>query len=384
MPTLLPKSPLMSPPKSQPEPPLVYLALPDWQQGPISGGNRYNGDFVAALPASISWQHLDLSLPDADLSRLEPSSWLIVDTLWQQAYQRLAALAPYKAPHKAPHKAILLVHLIPEMTGDLSFADAQPWPWLPFYQHFLVTGAYARDYLLACGVASSRISLIEPRLWSRATSITIENEAKEAGRQKSRWLTVANLMPRKGQLAMLEALQAGLISQLGLEKTNHNHTLFADARSHDDGPAFCWQFYGSHDHEPTYAQACRDLVAACPLLARHVEFCPDRSIAEAEQALLKADLVLSAASCETYGMAVAEAVALDKAIIAVGRGNIPYLLGAGRGKQQLAADAADVVTKALASLRSPPPRTPSRLPAPGHSSASFAAAIQSFFAKVIL
>lgn len=342
----------------------IYLGLPDWLKGPVSGGHRYNRALFEALAGfGREVQRLDLTAASASttLAAAPAGSIVIVDTLYQRAFEELS-------PDRCP-RAILLVHLLPEMTGDPLFADAKPWPWLSRYDQFLVTGSYAKDYLIACGVGQGAITVIEPLLWPRETTVT-PNPRPQLGHRPLVWLTVANILPRKGQLAMLTALQQQLLSAEDQKKTNHNHP-------------FLWQLYGSHDFDPAYAAKCRELVASCPRLASCVEFRPNRPEAEAEQALLAADLVLSAARCETYGMAVAEAAALGTPVIAVARGNIPYVLGGALSLHRLVTTAAEVIAAALAYEPAPP--SCSLTPTPmGHSRQSFAAAVTAFARKVLL
>lgn len=341
----------------------IFLGLPDWQQGPVSGGHRYNRALADALKANAlgagaladagaGLQRLDLESPSASatLAAAPAGSVVIVDTLYQRAFE---ALSPDRCP-----RAILLVHLLSEMTGDPCYADAEPWPWLGRYDHFLVTGSYAKDYLIACGVSSCAITVIEPPLWPREVTVTPRLSAKPLT-----WLTVANLQPVKQQWQMLTALQKISRSR----ETYHNQP-------------FTWQLYGSHDYDPAYAAKCRELVASCPLLSTCVEFYPNKPAAEAEQALLAADLVLSAARCETYGMAVAEAAVLGTPVIAVARGNVPHLLSGGPSYHRLVATAAEVID-AAPSFEPPPSLTPMPL---GHSQQSFSAAVAAFARKVLL
>lgn len=373
----------------------LYLALPDWQQGPISGGHRYNRDFAAALPSELMPLRVDLPAGEASasLGAVEAGDWLIVDTLYQRAFEQHCP--------KGGVRALLLVHLLAEMTGAPDFSDAQPWPWLSRYRHFLVTGAYARDYLIACGVSPGAITVIEPMLWPRDRALGPRDGALTTGvaashrpRPKEKpmmWLTVANLQPVKGVLAMLTALKAQLPLRDSSPKTYHNQNHSAGSEL-----GFVWQLYGSHDFAPDYARECRELVASCPRLSACIQFYPNRPAAEAEQSLQAADLVLSAAQCETYGMAVAEAASLGKPVIAVARGNIPYLLKSTAGPSpvpgpslapghSLVASPAEVIAAALARTLGPAP-APGPDPALlvlGHSKASFKAAVTAFARNVL-
>lgn len=334
----------------------LYLGLPPWDT--VSGGNLYNRDWVAALPAS--GQRVDLTAPDsiARAALSDHTRWLVVDSLWHHQFIQLAPERP---------KAMLLVHLLPEMTGDPRFGDAEPWPWLAAYEHFCVTGRYAYEYLCACGVAPQRITLIEPRLWPRDEGWP-RDEARPGnhgrvghGEAQARplWLSINNLIPRKGILPALKAMQVLLQTNTAV-------------------PAFQWQVWGRHDLDSGYAEECHRLVASCPLLSHHVALVKGSSPEHAAAALLGADLFISAASMETYGMAVAEAATLGKPVVAIGNGNIPYLLDGGRGKHRVTQNHHQLMAAALS--HDLEPAAPLEL---GHSRSSFRHAVHSFCQKVL-
>lgn len=357
--------------------PPLYLALPDWDQGPVSGGHIYNRHFAEALSSGQPWQRLDLADDPSTLHRdflslnstSSKDSWLIVDTLWHDRYLALGKPRPRTA---------LLVHLLAEMTGDLSFRDAKPWPWLGFYQHYLVTGTYAERYLMACGVEPSRITLIEPRIWPRDLSsdaLLSKAPASEPVRcsqvGRHNWLTIANLIPGKGILAALESLQRQLADR------------DAELVKGQKDKEFCWTIYGSHDPDPDYAESCLAFVAADPNLSSRIEFVSQQIGSEPARLLQRCDLYISASVMETYGMAVAEALALGKPVAAISTGNIPYLVGSENAKHHLVHDTCQLMQAALAFPRvaqslGQPPR------AIGHSKASFAEAVAAFTKKVLI
>jgi len=95
---------------------------------------------------------------------------------------------------------------------------------------------------------------------------------------------VANLCARKGVLELLEELAGG-----------------------GDLPAFSLQVVGS-ELEPDYAARCRDHLAAHPGLGERVQLLGPRPAGDMDQLYLDADLFLSAAAMETFGMAVREAM----------------------------------------------------------------------------
>lgn len=372
--------------------PPLYLALPDWEQGPVSGGHIYNRHFAHALPTSQPWQRLaigtDLESWRHCIPTLDRRSWLIVDTLWHDYYIALGS--------KPRPRTALLVHLLAEMTGDLGFSDAKPWPWLDSYDHFLATGCYTKNYLLACGVEPRRITLIEPRLWPRDLGSAAFGTAGAAGaasspvssgndkykdkdknkfasslaltgpKGKPHWLTIANLIPGKGILAALESLQ---------------HLLGQDGGS--NLADFCWTIYGSHDVDPWYAERCRALVAADPSLGPRVEFVNEPAQGEPARLLHRCDLFISSSKMETYGMAVAEALALGKPVAAIATGNIPYLLGRDNAKHRLVQNTCQLMQAAL-SCGSAGTRIDQPPPAIGHCQASFAEAVAAFSKKVLI
>jgi glycosyltransferase involved in cell wall biosynthesis len=107
-------------------------------------------------------------------------------------------------------------------------------------------------------------------------------------------LLVANVIPRKGVLPLLEALAASA-----------------------DAPPFSLRIVGRHDMDPAYAAACRSVVGRSPSLSERVRF--DGAVPHERMAALyhSADVLVSASAMETFGMAIHEARARGLPVIAV-------------------------------------------------------------------
>jgi glycosyltransferase involved in cell wall biosynthesis len=249
-------------------PPLVLL-LPEGSAR-VSGGNIYNAELWRELSLATTARAVDRATFRALLTGGTPGVYF-VDSLDLDEALRL----PERA---AGQRAILLVHHLPSLEPEPNNAAlALERAALPLFDAYLCTSPFTREWLRGRGIDPGRLMLVTPGL--PAIEPVPEGDARPLCA-----LMVGNLIARKGVLPLLEAL----------------------AREVRPDDAFTLELLGRSDLEPEYAAACRSVHARSPLGER-VRFLAEVPYGEMGAVYRRASLVVSAASMETYGMALAEA-----------------------------------------------------------------------------
>jgi glycosyltransferase involved in cell wall biosynthesis/phosphatidylglycerophosphate synthase len=169
---------------------------------------------------------------------------------------------------------------------------------------FLATSQYTSRVLRDLGVPPERIFVIEP-------GVLTDRVAKERSGSASelRAIVVANLLQPKGVRELLEALSARLPHEL----------------------PFRLSVVGSLAMDVEYARSCGELVDAVPSLARRVDFLGSLPHDAVVSELRRSDVLVSASTMESYGMALAESRAVGVPIVAMRGGNVENLVGRASG-----------------------------------------------------
>lgn len=235
-----------------------------------SGGNLYNAFLIKALEeegvacflteperpitgkkGTVFWDSLFLDR----LEYLDPSArnWLVV--------HHLESLYPP-----------------PGISGTLCFEQKER-PLLEHFDGFLVSSPFTAAYLREKKLGDRDILVIEPAL-------VFEPETPKRHVKSIRALMVANLQERKGIFPFLEALAV-----------------------HEPGFDFSLTIVGSAAMEPGYAKKCMDLMKSDPGLSGKVLYAGAKTPQEIRTLYLQANLFISTAFMETYGMALQEAAA---------------------------------------------------------------------------
>lgn len=249
----------------------------------VSGGNLYNRRLIDALRSNGHTVYESEQLRD-----LPSGALLLVDTL-------LAA----GLPKAKAAKAGLIVHHLQSLYPPKGWS-AESWfqkrerHWLQHFSWYLATSPFTADYLQSRGVLPTAV-VVEPGL-AKLPGVTAK-----APRPISA-LLVANLVRRKGVLPLLQAWERR------------------------PPPGVELRILGSRDREPRYAEACLAKAAGLPGV-RYLGVLPQEA-AFAQYA--KANLLVSAAYMETYGMALQEAAAAGLPILAFEGGNAPYHVQSGK------------------------------------------------------
>jgi glycosyltransferase involved in cell wall biosynthesis len=186
----------------------------------------------------------------------------------------------------------------------------------------VITGPATQNLLETYDVPSERLALVEPGTDrpSPASLAAAQTERQRVG-GVTRLLSVATVNPGKGHIALLGALAA-----TGLTKW---HLTCA----------------GSLTRNPETATAVRRSIVGLGL-SKHVSLLGDINEAGLETAHCAADVFVLATRRETYGMAVADALAWGLPVVSTHTGAIPDLVGDGAGIV-VPVDSQDALTHAL-------------------------------------
>lgn len=242
-----------------------------------SGGNLYNARLIEALKVlgySVDSYELDA------ISQVNESKCYLVDSLHLTDIHLLNHL----------ENKYLIVHhlesLFPSKGEDgRALFEQNERPLLEQFDGFLVTSTFTKHYLEAKGIDQA-IHCILPGLDYSFASGTKRFDQVHA-------IMVANLIERKGILPFLEALQ---------NKSNREWKL---------------SLVGNIEMEQTYAHKCLNLINEL----EGVEYLGELPQKEVFELYEKANLFLSTAYMETYGMAIQEAKQAGLPLLLLNGGN---------------------------------------------------------------
>ncbi|MEO1450209.1 MAG: glycosyltransferase [Bacteroidota bacterium] len=269
-----------------------------------SGGHLYNQHLIQALTQIWPGQVVSLELEAVlSLSERERNAreWL-VDTLYLEQLREQGNAFP------ADHYGLIVHHLgsleAGNATQQKAWHDRFEAPMMQPMAYFLCTSPYTAGYLNHLGYSTDKCLVVPPALCMTPDPVSSAAELR-------RVLMVANLVERKGILPFLQALQSQ-IAQL----------------------PFTLQIVGSAQIEPDYARQVKDWLASEPEFARAVMLSGPLKGEAVQAAYQQAQVFVSAARMETYGMALQEAVAFRLPILALDGGNVGFHMEGGeeRGK----------------------------------------------------
>ncbi len=291
--------------------PSLNFVVPD-DTALVSGGHLYNRRVRQAL-ADRGWNAPALGLPEfADAVERRQSGVFLVDTIHfpglasipfedvdaHLLVHHLASLAPVSA---ATVLRATVLRGADDVAGSVANASdavfaAVEAPLLRRFHGFVATSPFTASYLVDRGFDAGTVVVAPPAVEGFAA--LADPRARSEG--PLRVLLVGNLEDRKGIHPFLEALgslPAGVVA--GLEV----------------------RIAGGHDADADYADMCVTAVERCGLGAQ-VEFAglvPPTAMADFYR---WADVFVSAASMETFGMALQEAVACRVPVFAIAAGYV--------------------------------------------------------------
>lgn len=269
---------------------IQYFVLPENRSMP-SGGNLYNQFLLAALKNSgiktsiLHWNEYLLAMRNQQ----EGMYW--IDTLYLKEWTNLAKRHSDEIFHG------LIVHHLgslypPNNENTDRWFEQHEFQPLNKFDGFLATSEFTRNYLKQRGFSNKPILVIPPAL-----CMTV-GEKKRSG-EKIVALMVANLVERKGIEEWLHALANQL-------------------RDEDD---FSLKIIGTDEIEHRYAEKCKRFVNNHAQLKNKVSLMGKVAPEKIKNHYSNADIFISAAKMETFGMALQEAVAWKIPILAFDGGN---------------------------------------------------------------
>jgi glycosyltransferase involved in cell wall biosynthesis len=264
----------------------LFFALPDGSDA-VSGGNIYNEELARALSDIVAVKTVRPYACRDAIARGEPGVYF-VDTL------NLADVLAF--PERGPEQAlVLVVHHLPSLepgidAGHESLAVERR--ALTLFDAFVCTSPFTSDLLIGRGIAPGAVLTVPPP----PPAIERQPRAYEA---PPRAVVVANLIARKGVLEWLQALAPRTLA----------------------GDRFSIDVVGRHDIDSDHARKCRDRVDASPALRERVRFAGAVPHARIGEFYRGANLFVSSAKMETFGMALQEARGWGLPIVALDGGH---------------------------------------------------------------
>jgi glycosyltransferase involved in cell wall biosynthesis len=252
-----------------------HFIIPDPNAFP-SGGNVYNKHLISALARKgIHISH----------SEFQPHVFL-ASTHTQYVFDSIYFNAVTNPSIQIPDNCIGLIHHLESLypLSDAIFEKTER-EILSGFSALLVTSNFTLEYLVQRGFDADSICVIEPAPMME----TVERVPGE----KVRALMLGSCIPRKGQLAFLEALATSTVP-----------------------PYFKLTVAGSLTVDPTYARKCQELVLATPTLASCVRFIGAQDSNAIRQLYERSNLFISGAAMETFGMAIQDAVVTGMPVLA--------------------------------------------------------------------
>ncbi len=290
----------------------INFVIPDVESFQ-SGGNIYNKNLINGLleigytVKTMAWDAFSRKLDALE-------GYYFFDTLY---FSKLEKLLPQK--NKAIQCYLIVHHLEslypPKGWTTKEYFQQKEYPMLKLMDGFMTSSQFTADYLAQNDLVAPKI-VIPPAINFEAISkLKVETSEKpKASRTSSsgsfsatlkitiQAIMVANLVERKGILPFLQLL------------TNHQYLQqIQNLQIH---------LIGTSEIEPDYAKSCLTLIDQQPILKKIICYHGQLSPPRVHSLYQKADLFISTAFMETYGMALQEARAFQLPILALKGGNV--------------------------------------------------------------
>ncbi|HVR18663.1 MAG TPA: glycosyltransferase family 4 protein [Polyangiaceae bacterium] len=271
---------------NRPHLPLVFVH-PQGIDAP-SGGNVYDRELTRALAELVPVTIMPFSEAKGALDGGRAGAFFF-DTLELELTRSLGSTTPDQLLG-------LIVHHLPSLEPHVAFGSTaleRENATLSRFDRLVATSDFTRELLVSRGLSERAILTVPPALPNIAN-------APRAYRAPLSVLLVANVIPRKGVLDLLEALAANAPPSM----------------------RFSLHIAGRLDMDPDYVARCQRVLASSASLRESVHL--DGPISYERMGTLydEAHLLVSASAMETFGMAIHEARAHGLPVLALDAGYV--------------------------------------------------------------
>ncbi len=246
----------------------------------VSGGNIYNKKLVEVLLGKGNCIQVNNHLL---------ADWIISDTIYLNQPKEQILLKQSTAK-----KAIIIHHLqyFDDPTVLKEFELLHPFDLL------IANSQFTAQNLLNKGINKNKIIIIEPPVTANVSRVKVfPNFPIQA-------IMVGNWIDRKGYLELLTVLKNTSIQPSNLSIS----------------------IYGDHQLDENYLQQCQQMIQQHNILQKIIHSKGSLHEVDLLKSYPKHNLFITTSKMETYGMAIKEALYAGLFVLALDRGNIPYLL----------------------------------------------------------
>jgi len=257
----------------------VFFHFPEFDAF-VSGGNIYNKIFQQALLKNYTFVKLDY-ITDADI--------VISDTIFLNNNSTLKLLSMPSL------KKVIIVHHLKYFEDNTNLVEFEQ---LKKFDLLIANSQFTADTLQTNGIDGRKIIVIEP-----PTNHSINLSALKKF-DSIKVLIAANWIERKGFIELLNAIKT-----VGDNPNDLTITIFGD-----------------NTLDTAYYEKCVQLVNESSILSKMIEI---KDVLPPEKMLntfQNYNIYISASKMETYGMAVKEALNNGLYVLALSKGNLPYLV----------------------------------------------------------
>jgi len=257
----------------------VFFHFPDFDAF-VSGGNSYNKKFEQVLLENHSIQKAD-RISDADV--------VVSDTIFLKNSDELDFL------NTSNYKKVIIVHHLKYFEDNKYFEEFH---LLKEFDLLIANSEFTSSALQKNGIEPNKIIIIEPPIY------VLETPPSKKKHNSIKALMAANWINRKGFVEMFNEIKA-------ISSYCSNLTI---------------TIYGDSTLDKAYYENCVQIIKESPILSKIIEVKEVLAPMQLANTYQNYNLYISASKMETYGMAVKEALYNGLYVLALNKGNLPYLV----------------------------------------------------------
>lgn len=257
----------------------IFFHFPNFEAF-VSGGNSYNKRFQQILLKDYTFVKVD-EIADADM--------VISDTIFLNDDETLEFL------RQSGLKKTIIVHHLKYFEDN---ACLEEFTLLKKFDLLIANSQYTAATLQKNGIDINKIIIIEPPVNHPANLLSIKKI------DSIKVLMAANWIERKGFVELFNAIKA-------VDHYPNNLTI---------------TIFGDNTLDEAYYEKCVQLINESSILSKMIEIKDALPPEQMLKTFQNYNLYISASKMETYGMAVKEALNNSLYVLALNRGNLPYLI----------------------------------------------------------